>query len=198
MYDNKKVLVIGCDQSGVRLKTEILNFLKNDYGMNQIIGEVIDIGTQDERTIVDYPKYAKAVAETIQSGEATIGLLIGGTGVEMAMAANRFTGIRAVASNDFGVIHIARETMDVNVLCLGSRIAPTRQQTIMKVKAFLQVDFQPAGRHQRRIKMLDEIAVPTVQDDDDLYTDIPDSIDQDDDPQPVSRTAMVFTIKDKD
>ena len=178
--DEKVVVAIACDQSGVRLKTLILNFLRGDQEMNDCIKEVIDFGTQDERTIVDFPKYAKAVCEAIKNGEADFGILISGMGVEMSMAANRFQGIRAVATNDFGIIQISRETMDMNVLCLASRIYPSKQQTMMMVKAFIGSPYQPQGRHARRVQMLDEIAVPP----DPNVTDVDDMIpfgDDDDD-----------------
>jgi RpiB/LacA/LacB family sugar-phosphate isomerase len=147
----KKVLVIGCDHAGVRLKKKLIENLK--HGMDLGL-EILDVGCHSEDS-VDYPLYATEVCETILRGEATHGLLICGTGVGMSMVANRFQNIRAVLANDVGVVKLAREHNNANVLCLGGRIGCSEYQARLIVDTFLNTEFSMNGRHRRRIEQME-------------------------------------------
>ena len=96
------------------------------------------------------------MAAAVASGEAERGLLVCGTGVGMAMAANRSKGVRAVATSDLFTTRLARTHNDANVLALGSRIvAPALAESILEL--FLATEFE-GGRHQRRVAKMDGAA----------------------------------------
>lgn len=154
----KKVIVVGCDHAGFKLKTELIEYLK--HGMNLGV-EVIDVGCHSTES-VDYPVYATEVCETILRGEATHGILVCGTGVGMSMVANRFQNIRAVLANDVGVVKLAREHNNANVLCLGGRVGCSEYQARMLVDTFLDTEFAMNRRHRRRIEQMENAGVSTT------------------------------------
>lgn len=147
----KKVIVIGCDHAGLKLKTKIVENLTHglDLGM-----ALIDVGCVSPES-VDYPIYAIEVCKTILSGQATHGILVCGTGVGMSMVANRFPNIRAVLANDVGIVKLAREHNNANVLCLGGRIGCSEYQVGLIVDTFLNTEFSMNGRHRRRIEQME-------------------------------------------
>lgn len=111
-----------------------------------------DFGTDSEAS-TDYPDYARRVAAAVATSEAERGLLVCGTGVGMAMTANRRQGVRAVAANDLFTVRLSRTHNDANVLALGSRIvAPALAEALLEL--FLSTDFE-GGRHQRRVTKMD-------------------------------------------
>jgi ribose 5-phosphate isomerase B len=135
-------IIIGSDHGGYRLK-EALKEVMEKRGI-----EIEDIGCDCEES-VDYPDYALPVAQRVAAGEFDRGVLICGTGLGMAMAANKISGIRcAVVSDEFSA-RMSREHNDANVLALGERVVgPGLAETI--VTAWLETDFA-GGRHQRRV-----------------------------------------------
>ncbi|HHW18684.1 MAG TPA: ribose 5-phosphate isomerase B [Firmicutes bacterium] len=141
-------LAIGSDHAGYRLKTEILEFLK------EMGHEVLDFGTHSEDS-VDYPDFALKVAESVRDGESELGVLVCGTGLGMAIAANKVPGIRAVTCTDTFSAHMAREHNDANVLCLGARVTGGGLARDI-VKAWLEARFQ-GGRHERRLAKITDI-----------------------------------------
>jgi ribose 5-phosphate isomerase B len=149
----KKVIVIGSDHAGYGLKSRILEYLNscNLPGVEQ----VIDIGC-DSKESSDFPDFAKLVADTINSGNASFGILISGTGVEMSMAANRYNGIRAVLTEDLGILKMAREQTNANVLCLAGRLQPSEHHLLEMIKTFLFTNFDFHHRYARRISKMDE------------------------------------------
>ena len=142
-------IAIAADHGGFRLKNTIHQYLSS-RGL-----QVIDLGTQSEDP-VDYPDYARAVARAIQSGEAERAVLICGSGVGAAVAANKFPGIRAAVCHDGFSAHQGVEDDDMNVLCLGARvIGPELAKDI--VGTFLAARFSGAERHVRRVGKIAEI-----------------------------------------
>jgi RpiB/LacA/LacB family sugar-phosphate isomerase len=135
-------VVIASDHAGYRLKQELVGRLC-DAG-----DEVEDLGPADERR-VDYPDFAVAVAERVAREPGLRGVLVCGTGIGMAIAANKVAGVRAaVVDNEFSA-RLARQHNDVNVLCVGARVlAPDRAAGV--VRAWLDAVFQ-GGRHQDRL-----------------------------------------------
>ena len=111
----KNKIVIGSDHAGYSLKIKIVDYLKSK-GI-----EVIDVGTNSTDRC-DYPVYAHAVCEKIQSGEVELGILVCGTGVGMSMAANKHKGIRAACCSDTFSARLTRMHNDANVLCFGERV----------------------------------------------------------------------------
>ena len=137
-----KPIVIASDHAGFDLK----GVLKEELTAMGL--EVLDLGT-DSRDSVDYPDFANALAAAITDGRADRGVLICGTGIGIAIAANRHAGIRAATCHDETSARLAREHNDANVLALGARSTPleTARECL---RAFLDTPFG-GGRHARRV-----------------------------------------------
>jgi ribose 5-phosphate isomerase B len=143
------VIAIAADHAGFRLKVLLLEFLK---ALGQ---DVADLGTQSEEP-VDYPDYARAVAQEILNRRAERGILICGSGVGACAAVNKFPGIRAAICHDTFSAHQGVEDDDLNVLCLGARvIGPELAKEIVRV--WLTATFSGAERHRRRLAKIDQI-----------------------------------------
>lgn len=135
-------IAIGSDHAGFELKQEFVKVLKG-YGH-----EVIDFGTHSLDS-VDYPDFAEQVASKVSSKEADRGILICGTGIGMAMTANKFLNIRAAVCNDLYSAKMSRLHNDANVLAIGGRMVGkdlAREILIM----WLNTEYE-GGRHQRRL-----------------------------------------------
>lgn len=130
------------DHGGFRLKEEIIDYLQKS-GF-----EYHDFGAFSEEP-ADYPDLALEVAEAIRKGDFDRGVLCCGTGIGVAIAANKVPGIRAAQCHDTFSARAAREHNDANVLTMGQRvIGPGLARDIVSV--WLQAEFQQ-GRHARRV-----------------------------------------------
>ena len=139
-------VAIGADHAGFELKEIIKQTL------DELRVAYKDFGTDSDDS-VDYPDYAARVGRVVAAGEFDRGILVCGTGIGMALAANKITGIRAAPVVDLESARLAREHNNANVLSIGARIvAPELAEEIARI--FLDTPFE-GGRHQRR---LDEIA----------------------------------------
>ena len=107
----------------------------------------------DSEESVDYPDYAKKVAEKVADATADKGILVCGTGIGMALTACKFKGIRAASIHDIYSIEMARKHNDLNVLCLGSRVLGSGL-SLRIVDAFLHTEFE-GGRHARRVEKIE-------------------------------------------
>ncbi|MCL6613565.1 MAG: ribose 5-phosphate isomerase B, partial [Firmicutes bacterium] len=105
-------VAIASDHAGFHLKEEICAYLR-EHGI-----PFHDFGVHREEP-ADYPDQALLVAEAVARGEYRYGILVCGTGVGMAIAANKIPGIRAVVCSDTFSARMARAHNDCNVLCLG-------------------------------------------------------------------------------
>lgn len=142
----KERISIAADHAGYEAK-ERLEALLREWGY-----EPIDLGT-DSPESVDYPEYARAVAEQVSQAQASRGVLVCGSGQGMAMAANRYPGIRAALCFTGEQAELARRHNDANILCLASRMTlPEELESILKV--WLETPFE-GGRHERRIRKID-------------------------------------------
>ena len=113
-----------------------------------------DLGTHSQDS-TDYPDYAGAVAREVARGDADRGLLVCGTGVGMAIAANKIQGIRAAAVNTTYITELARRHNDINVLALGAReVAVPLAEALTKSLLGTVYD---GGRHQRRIDKISQL-----------------------------------------
>jgi ribose 5-phosphate isomerase B len=140
-------IFIGADHGGYQTKQELIPFLTS-------LGyEIVDMGTHNEDSI-DYPDVAKEVAEKVAENE-TLGILICGTGIGMAIAANKVKGIRAASIRDTYSAKMLRKHNNGNILCLGGRVVGIEMQKEL-VKAFLGSTFD-GGRHQRRVNKIIDI-----------------------------------------
>jgi ribose 5-phosphate isomerase B len=144
----KKMIAIGCDHGGYALKQEIMEHLK-DRGL-----EYKDYGCYSEES-VDYPIYARAVANAVVSGECERGILICGTGIGISIAANKVKGIRAALCGDCFSAQATREHNDANIVALGARVTGPGL-AIKIVDTFLDTPFSNDERHIRRINLIEE------------------------------------------
>jgi ribose 5-phosphate isomerase B len=139
-------LIFAADHGGLALKT-ILVALAKSLGH-----EVSDLGTHDGAS-VDYPDFAKRAAEGLLAGVAARAILCCGSGVGMAIAANRHKGIRAVNCSDVYTASMSRKHNDANVLALGGRVVGEGLASEI-LQSWLATEFE-AGRHASRIAKLD-------------------------------------------
>ena len=141
-------LAIGADHAGFKLKWQLANWLRTRPGGGH---RILDVGTATEESC-DYPDFAHEVAKAVASRRAAKGILVCGTGIGMAIAANKTRGIRAGVVPNPKIAVLAAEHNDVNVACIPGRFTNLRQaQQILK--AFLNTPFG-GGRHLRRIKKI--------------------------------------------
>src|SRR5512140_3988316 len=139
-------IAFGADHAGFELK-ELLARRAADLGH-----EVIDLGTSSTVS-VDYPDYGVAVGRAVVSGQAERGVVVCGTGIGIAIAANRVRGVRAGVATDLFSAQLMREHNDAHVLALGARITAVPHAMAI-LDTFLQTPFA-GGRHQRRVEKLD-------------------------------------------
>ena len=111
--------------------------------------QVADLGT-DSTAAVDYPDYARAVAEAVLEGRAERAVLICGSGAGACVAANKFRGIRAATCHDSFSARQSVEDDDVNVLCLGARVIGPELAADL-VRDYANARFSGAERHRRRL-----------------------------------------------
>lgn len=137
-------IAIGADHGGHPLNERVIEEMKRAGH------EVVDFGTHDGSVPDDYPDYAKLVGEAVQSGATEIGILICGSGVGAAVAANKLRGIRAALCGDTYSGHQSREHDDCNVLCLGARVTGV-ELALEIVRAFVGAKFTGEERHKRRL-----------------------------------------------
>jgi len=141
---------IGADHAGMPLR-EVVVTLVEKHGYYPIVHEMPNAGPTD-----DYPIIACIVANQLQKDVKARGIILCGSGVGVAIAANRFKGVRAVEGYDEAQVALARAHNHVNVLTLGARIT-LRARISSLILAFLRTPIDRSLRHKRRIKMLDEI-----------------------------------------
>jgi deoxyribose-phosphate aldolase len=138
-------IALGADHGGFELKEALKVYLR-DRGH-----AIRDLGTSSKDP-VDYPKFARAVAESVASGSSKFGIMIDGAGIGSAMAANKVPGVLAAAANNEALARNSREHNDANVLTLGSgQVDLDTAKRIVDV--FLATDCT-ADRHRARVKMI--------------------------------------------
>jgi ribose 5-phosphate isomerase B len=135
-------VALGCDHGGLEMKNKLRNFIE-DMGCR-----VKDFGTYTPDA-VDYPDYARAVAEAVSGGEFERGVIVDGAGIGSCMAANKVKGVRAAMCYDLKTVMNSREHNDANVLTLGGKMIDMELAKEM-VKAWLSTPFG-GGRHKRRV-----------------------------------------------
>jgi ribose 5-phosphate isomerase B len=140
-----KTLVVGADHAGYVLKDTLAQAAR-DAGWT-----VFDCGTNGPAS-VDYPDIAHAVSARIEAGEAQLGLLVCGSGIGMAIAANRHAGIRCAQAHDATEARLSRSHNNANMLALGARITG-EVVALDALHAFLSTDYQ-GGRHDLRLAKL--------------------------------------------
>jgi RpiB/LacA/LacB family sugar-phosphate isomerase len=134
---------VACDHAGFRLKDEVLAAIR---GAGH---EIVDLGT-DSADPVDYPDFAEKLGRALQAGEVDRGVLLCGSGVGAAVAANKLRGVRAGLCHDTYSAHQAVEHDNVNILAIGARVVGP-SLAIELVQAFLGAMFSGEDRHLRRL-----------------------------------------------
>ena len=135
-------IAIAADHAGFVLKEQLRRKLAADGH------EVVDFGTDSEASC-DYPDFAQPVAREVAQGRCDRGILCCGTGIGMAMAANKVQGVRAAPAQNAEEVRLTREHNDANVLTLGAR-SLSGDRAAELVDIFLEAEFT-GGRHARRV-----------------------------------------------
>lgn len=139
---NPITIAVGCDHAGFPYKDSVIRLLKSE-GLN-----VLDFGTFSTDS-VDYPDFVHPAANSIESGEAQLGVLLCGSGNGVAITANKHQGIRAAVCWTEELAALARQHNDANVVALPVRFI-SEDVALAIVRQFLNATFE-GGRHQRRV-----------------------------------------------
>lgn len=138
-------IALGADHAGFEEKERLKKTL------DEIGVEYEDVGTFSTDS-VDYPDFAQKVGEKVESGEAEQGILVCGSGIGVAIAANKMHGVRAAQAWNEETARLARRHNNANVLTIGARVIP--EEEIPKiVKAWFSADFE-GGRHEKRVEKI--------------------------------------------
>jgi len=143
-----KIIAVGSDHGGFKMKDELKRFL------NELGHRVQDFGT-DSEAAVDYPDFAHAVARAVADGSCDVGIVIDGAGVGSAMTANKVPGVRAAACYSVVVAKNSREHNGANVLTLGSKTISSKEMREI-VAAWLTTDLTEE-RHRKRVAKIDAV-----------------------------------------
>ncbi len=143
-----ELIAIGSDHGGFHLKEKVKAYLmEKGY-------KVLDMGTESEAS-VDYPDYAEKVAKAVQAGEVDLGILICGTGIGMAITANKIPGVRAAVVHDAYTAEMSRRHNNANVITFGGRVVGLGVAFSI-VDAWLRNRFE-GGRHARRLGKIEAL-----------------------------------------
>ncbi|HIV82390.1 MAG TPA: ribose 5-phosphate isomerase B [Candidatus Salinicoccus merdavium] len=140
-------VIIGSDHGGFNLKNTIVSDLK-EKGV-----EITDFGPESNNS-VDYPDFAKPLAEKVAAGEYDKGILICGTGIGMSISANKVKGIRCALVHDTFSARATREHNDSNILAMGERVIGKGLASDI-VDIWLNTEFE-GGRHEKRVRKIEE------------------------------------------
>lgn len=147
-YNSRMKIALGADHAGFELKNKIKDWLAQQ-GI-----QVNDEGTNGPES-VDYPDYARKVGEDVAGARADLGILVCGSGIGMAIAANKVPGVRAANVSSEYEAQMSREHNDANVLTLGARILKDDEARKI-VDKWLHTEFA-GGRHQQRVDKITAI-----------------------------------------
>ena len=140
-----KTACIASDHAGFKLKEMIKNYL-----IDRRV-PIIDLGPFTDHS-VDYPDFAKKIANRIKSKKSDVGILICGSGTGMAISANKIKKIRAAVCYNLKSTRLSRQHNNANIIALGSRLTK-RKLSLKLVEIFLKTKFD-GGRHLKRIRKI--------------------------------------------
>jgi len=146
----KLVIAIGCDDAGYDYK----EILKKDLQSNPNVAEVIDVGV-DADGHTAYPRIAIAAAELVASGKAHRALLVCGTGLGVAIAANKVSGVRAVTAHDSFSVERAVLSNNAQVLCFGQRVVGIELARRL-AKEWLTYTFDETSASAEKVSVIDK------------------------------------------
>ncbi len=147
-------IAIAADHAGFALKDNLKRILAAEGH------SVADFGTNSSESC-DYPDFALPVAREVATGRADRGILVCYTGIGMAMAANKMSGVRCAPAQCDDEVRLTREHNDANVLALGAKFLD-ENRAMELVRIFLNTAFT-GGRHQRRVDKIEAIAKQEVK-----------------------------------
>ena len=142
-------IAVGCDEAAYQLKVEIIEHLKKKEDI-----ELKDFGAEAGEVIL-YPDVAKAVAEAVAAGEFDRGILVCGTGIGMAITANKVPGIRAAVCHDPFSTERSRKSNNAQIMCMGERVIGVELAKYL-VDIWLKCDFAGGGSTPK-VNRIDEI-----------------------------------------
>lgn len=140
-------IYVGADHAGFALKQRLVAELA------RLGYEPVDVGPATLDPADDFPDYGRPVAEAVSRGVAARGVLTCGSGIGMAMVANRFPGVRAALAWSPDVAELARRHNDANVLVLPARFIEPGA-AVESLRRWLETDFE-GGRHARRVQKIE-------------------------------------------
>ncbi|MBJ6765113.1 ribose 5-phosphate isomerase B [Myxococcaceae bacterium JPH2] len=140
-------ILLASDHAGIELRQELVAALKER-------GVAFEDAGPQTRESVDYPDFASKVSRAVAAGEATLGVLVCGTGIGMSIVANKHRGVRAALCTTEFEARMARAHNDANVLCLGQRVVGAGVARGI-LEAFLSTAFE-GGRHEKRVQKIRE------------------------------------------
>ena len=146
-------IAVGSDHAGFHLRVVVAQHLR-DLGHH-----IVDVGCHDDERC-DYPDFGAAVGRAVVSGDADLGIAVCGSGIGIAMAANKIPGVRAATAHDVTSARLSRQHNDANVMCLGERFVG-EQVALDAVDAFLSASFE-GGRHAARVAKIDALGAPSA------------------------------------
>ena len=141
-------IAVAADHAGFPLKQRVIDEVR------KLGHEPLDLGTHSTDA-VDYPDFARSVAEALRDGHAERAVLICGSGAGACVAANKFRGVRAATCHDTFSAHQGVEDDGVNVLCLGARVVG-QELAAELVRTYLNAQFSDVERHRRRVAKVEQ------------------------------------------
>lgn len=141
-------IAVAADHAGFPLKARVIDEVR------KLGHEPLDLGTHSTDA-VDYPDFARAVAEALRDGHAERAVLICGSGAGACVAANKFRGVRAATCHDTFSAHQGVEDDGVNVLCLGARVVGPELAGEL-VRTYITAQFSDLERHRRRVAKIEQ------------------------------------------
>jgi ribose 5-phosphate isomerase B len=146
VFNKELPVAIGTDHAGYDDKEVLKAYL-------QELGWTVDDKGTHSKDSVDYPDFAHPVAAAVETGKATFGILICGSGIGVSIAANRHKGVRAALAYNKEIAKLCREHNDANVLCLPARFI-SMEEMKEYISIFTSTAFE-GGRHVRRVEKIE-------------------------------------------
>ncbi|KFF49610.1 ribose 5-phosphate isomerase [Gammaproteobacteria bacterium MFB021] len=140
-------VAVGCDEAAYEMKQAMIEHVR---GLGH---EVEDFGTHDGKPIL-YPDVAFEIAQAIAEGRFDRGVLMCGTGIGVAISANKVAGIRAAQAHDTYSAERARKSNDAQIVTMGARVIGVELAKVIAT-TFLSSEYEPGGRSQPKIDRID-------------------------------------------
>lgn len=142
-------VIVGCDDAGYDYK----EIIKRDLSEHPLVSEVLDVGVEADGH-APYPRVAITAAELVAAGEADRAVLICGTGLGVAIAANKVAGVRAVTAHESFSVERSVLSNDAQILCMGQRVIGI-EQARRNVREWLGYRFRPDSPSAQKVAVID-------------------------------------------